>query len=104
MVGAGKITGAARRQLGPAVCPVPRPGKLSGPGGTIIFKVKPGSAAAETSGPLFSVSGKATVLKATGKLAKRNGTLKMTGTYDRRLRRLHGQVQRSLTAWPHAHP
>jgi len=59
-------------------------GKLSGAGGTIIFKVKPGtSGCGDDAGQLFSISGKATVLKATGKLAKRHGTLKMTGLYNR---------------------
>ena len=34
-------------------------------------------------GHIFSVKGTATVLKATGKLAKAKGTLKFTGVYDR---------------------
>jgi hypothetical protein len=57
---------------------------MSGPGGKIAFKVNPGSTSCgDDSGQLFSFTGKATVLKATGKLLKAKGTLKMTGTYDR---------------------
>jgi hypothetical protein len=57
---------------------------MSGVGGTVIFKVIPQSGGCgDDSGQLFSITGKATVVKATGKLAKAKGTLKMTGTYDR---------------------
>jgi hypothetical protein len=85
LIGAGKVTGAGTADSSVRPCvPFLGTGKISGPGGTIIFKVKPGtSGCGDDSGALFSISGKATVLKATGKLAKRHGTLKMTGIYDR---------------------
>jgi hypothetical protein len=59
-------------------------GSMTGTAGSLTFKVNPGSSGCgDSDGQLFSVSGKATVLKGTGKLAKVKGTLKMTGTYDR---------------------
>jgi hypothetical protein len=85
LIGAGKVTGAGTADSSVRPCvPFIGTGKISGPGGTVIFKVKPGtSGCGDDAGALFSISGKATVLKATGKLAKRHGTLKMTGIYDR---------------------
>jgi hypothetical protein len=85
LLGAGKVTGVGTADSSVRPCvPFLGTGKLSGAGGTIIFKVKPGtSGCGDDAGSLFSISGKATVLKATGKLAKRHGTLKMTGIYDR---------------------
>jgi hypothetical protein len=85
LIGAGKITGAGTADSSQRPCvPFTGTGKMSGPAGTLTFKVKPGSAGCgDDSGQLFSIAGKAAVLKGTGKLAKRTGTLKMTGTYDR---------------------
>jgi hypothetical protein len=85
LLGAGKITGAGTADSSVRPCvPVTGTGKMSGPGGAIIFKVIPGSAGCgDEQGQLFSITGKATILKATGKLLKRKGTLRMSGTYDR---------------------
>ena len=86
IVGAGKITGAGTADSSQRPCvPFIGTGKMSGAGGTIIFKVKPGTiGCGDEAGSVFSITGKATVVKATGKLlAKRVGTLKMTGIYDR---------------------
>lgn len=84
-IGSGKITGAGKGDSSKQPCvPFTGTGKVIGPKGTLIFKVNPGSSGCgDEAGQLFSVSGKATVLKGTGLLAKRKGTLKMTGTFDR---------------------
>ena len=85
LLGAGKITGIGKGDSSQQPCvPFNGTGKMSGPGGTILFKVNPqSSGCGDEAGMLFSVTGKATVIKATGKLAKAKGTLKMTGSYDR---------------------
>jgi len=85
LLGTGKITGAGTADSSVRPCvPFTGTGKMTGPGGTIIFKVIPGSAGCgDEQGQLFSITGKATILKATGKLLKRKGTLKLSGTYDR---------------------
>jgi len=85
MIGAGKITGTGTGDTSQQPCvPFTGVGKMSGAGGTIIFKVVPGSSGCgDQDGVNFTISGKATVLKATGKLLKRKGTLRLTGTYDR---------------------
>jgi hypothetical protein len=86
LLGKGKITGAgAVPDTAQRPClPFNGTGTMSGAGGTIVFKVNPSSTACgDDAGQLFSFTGKAAVLKATGKLAKAKGTLKMTGTYDR---------------------
>ena len=84
-IGSGKVTGAGKGDSSVQPCvPFTGTGKITGPKGTLIFKVKPGSSGCgDEAGQLFSVTGKATVLKGTGLLAKRKGTLKMTGTFDR---------------------
>jgi hypothetical protein len=85
LIGAGKITGAGKGDSSVQPCvPFTGTGKISGPKGTLIFKVNPGSSGCgDQAGEQFTVSGKATVLKGTGLLAKRKGTLHMSGTYDR---------------------
>jgi hypothetical protein len=85
LLGIGKITGVGTADSSVRPCvPFTGTGKMSGVGGTVIFKVIPQSGGCgDDSGQLFSITGKATVVKATGKLAKAKGTLKMTGTYDR---------------------
>ncbi len=87
LIGAGKITGVGTGDTSQQPCvPFIGTGKMVGTGsnGVIIFKVVPGSSGCgDQQGQSFVVSGKATILKATGKLLKRKGTLKMTGTFDR---------------------
>lgn len=85
LIGAGKVTGLGKGDSSVRPCvPFNGTGSMKGPGGVITFKVNPGSAGCgDDAGQLFSISGKASVLKATGKLAKAKGILKMTGTYDR---------------------
>jgi hypothetical protein len=85
MIGAGKITGTGTGDTSQQPCvPFIGTGKMTGAGGMVIFKVIPGSVGCgDQQGENFTVSGKATILKATGKLLKRKGTLKLTGTYDR---------------------
>ena len=85
LLGAGKVTGLGKGDSSVRPCvPFNGTGSMKGPGGVITFKVNPGSAGCgDDSGQLFSITGKASVLKATGKLANAKGTLKMTGTYDR---------------------
>ena len=85
LLGAGKVTGLGKGDSSVRPCvPFNGTGSMKGPGGTITFKVNPGSASCgDDAGQLFSITGKASVLKATGKLAKAKGTLKLTGTYDR---------------------
>lgn len=85
LIGAGKVTGLGKGDSSVRPCvPFNGTGSMKGPGGVITFKVNPGSAGCgDDAGQLFSISGKASVLKATGKLARAKGILKMTGTYDR---------------------
>jgi hypothetical protein len=85
LIGAGKITGVGTGDASQRPCvPFTGTGAMTGAKGTITFKVNPGSTSCgDDSGQLFSFTGKATVLKATGKLKGYHGTLKMTGTYDR---------------------
>jgi len=85
LIGAGKVTGVGKGDSSVRPCvPFNGTGSMRGPGGVITFKVNPGTAGCgDDSGQLFSISGKAAVVKATGKLAKAKGTLKMTGTFDR---------------------
>jgi hypothetical protein len=85
LIGAGKITGAGTGDTSQQPCvPFTGTGSMSGTGGSIAFKVIPGSSGCgDQAGESFLVSGKALVTSATGKLAGRKGTLKLTGTYDR---------------------
>jgi hypothetical protein len=100
LLGAGKVTGLGTADSSQRPCvPFLGTGKMTGAGGTIIFKVKPGtSGCGDDAGAFFTISGKATVLKATGKLAKRKGTLKMSGTYDRNSGAFSIKFSGSLTA------
>ena len=85
LIGAGTVTGVGTGNTSVQPCvPFTGTGKLSGPGGVIIFKVLPGSSGCgDEQGENFTVTAKATILKATGKLLKRKGSLKITGTFDR---------------------
>lgn len=85
LIGATKITGTGSGDTSQRPCiPFTGTGLMKGAKGTITFKVIPGATSCgDEAGQLFSFTGKAKVLKATGKLLKAKGTLKMTGTYDR---------------------
>jgi hypothetical protein len=85
LLGAGSIaangTGDSSQQ--PCV-PFGGTGTIVGKLGTIVFKANPGaSGCGDDGGHVFSVTGRLVVVKATGKLAKAKGTLKLTGTYSR---------------------
>jgi hypothetical protein len=84
-IGAGKITGVGKGDTSQQPCvPFTGPGKMTGTTGTISFKVLTASkGCGNEDGTVFSLSGKAAVISATGKLAKTKGTLKFTGTYTR---------------------
>jgi hypothetical protein len=85
-IGAGKITGAGTGDSSQQPCvPFGGVGSMTGPSGTIQYKVlNPASqGCGDEGGHTFAVKGTATVLKATGKLAKAKGVLKFTGVYDR---------------------
>ena len=85
LIGVGKVTGLGTGDSSVQPCvPFNGTGSMRGPYGVITFKVNPGTAGCgDDAGQVFSISGKAAVIKATGKLAKAKGTLKMTGVYDR---------------------
>lgn len=84
-LGAGKVTGTGTGDSSVRPCvPFTGTGSMTGTAGVLQFKVIPGSAGCgDQEGQVFSITGKATVVKATGKLAKVAGTLRLSGTYDR---------------------
>lgn len=85
-LGAGRITGVGKGDSTVQPCaPFTGPGTMTGTGkNKLLFKVIAGSTACgDEEGQVFSLSGKAAVVKGTGVLAKIRGTLKFTGTYDR---------------------
>ena len=86
IIGAGKLTGAGTGDSSQQPCvPFGGTGKLTGVAATtILFRVVSTSkGCGDEEGQMFSLSGKAVVVKATGKLAKAKGTLKFTGLYNR---------------------
>jgi hypothetical protein len=85
LIGAGKLTGSGTGDASQQPCvPFGGLGKITGASGTIQFKVITGSqGCGDEGGHIFSLKGTATVLKATGKLAKAKGSLRFTGVYDR---------------------
>lgn len=86
LIGAGKITGTGTGDSSQQPCvPFSGPGTITGTNGTkLTFTVPQGAqGCGDEQGQVFSVLGKATVTKGTGKLAKAHGTLKFTGVYDR---------------------
>ena len=85
-LGSGKITGNGTGDTSQQPCvPFTGPGTMVGTGkNKLTFKVVAGSTACgDEAGQVFSVSGKALVVKGTGTLAKAKGTLKFTGVYDK---------------------
>ena len=85
LIGAGKVSGVGVGDTSQQPCvPFTGTGSIKGAKGTIAFKVIPGSTSCgDEAGQTFNFVGKAVVTKATGKLLKKKGTLKLTGTYDR---------------------
>lgn len=85
-IGAGKIAGVGKGDANQQPCvPFTGPGTMTGTKKTkLTFTVLPGSTGCgDEAGQVFSISGKAKVVKGTGTLAKAKGTLKFTGVYDR---------------------
>jgi hypothetical protein len=84
LIGAGSINGAGTGDSSQQPCiPFGGTGTIKGVAGTITFKLAPGaSSCGDEGGHNFSVTAHLTVVKATGKLAKAKGTLKLTGAYS----------------------
>lgn len=84
LIGAGSIAGQGTGDTSQQPCiPFGGTGTIKGATGTIAFKLLPGAnSCGDEGGHNFAVVGHLTVLKATGKLAKAKGTLKMTGSYS----------------------
>jgi hypothetical protein len=84
LIGAGSITGLGTGDTSQQPCiPFTGTGKMTGGGGTITFKVLTGSSGCgDEGGHTFTITSHLAVLKATGKLAKAKGTLKLTGVYS----------------------
>jgi len=85
-IGPGKLTGAGTGDSSQQPCvPWGGTGVLSGTKNTkVFFKMLSGSqGCGDEEGNVFSIVARAQVTKATGKLAKAKGTLKVTGVYDR---------------------
>jgi hypothetical protein len=86
LLGVGKVTGKGVGDSSQQPCvPFTGTGTLIGTGTTkLFFKVIAGSSGCgDEDGKVFSISARAVVTKATGKLAKAKGKLKITGIYDR---------------------
>jgi hypothetical protein len=85
LIGAGKLTGAGTGDSSAQPCvPFGGTGSMIGAKGTILYKLTTGSnGCGDEGGHVFTVSGHALVLKATGALAKAKGLLKFTGIYNR---------------------
>jgi hypothetical protein len=86
LIGTSKIVGKGTGDASQQPCvPFTGTGTMSATNGTkLLFKVVPGSTGCgDESGNVFSITGRAAVLKGTGKLAKAKGSLKLTGLYDR---------------------
>jgi hypothetical protein len=83
-IGVGSITGLGAGDTSQQPCiPFNGTGKLTGKTGTITFKVLPGSSSCgDEGGHNFTITSHLAVLKATGKLLKAKGTLKLTGAYS----------------------
>ncbi len=85
-IGPGKVSGKGKANTAVRPCvPFTGLGTMTGTGGTkLTFKVVSGTrGCGDEAGEVFSLTGRATVISATGKLAKAKGSLKLTGVYDR---------------------
>jgi hypothetical protein len=85
VLGSGSITGTGTGDSSQQPCvPFSGPGVMTGTAGKLTFTVPAGAqGCGDEAGQVFSVVGKATVTKGTGKLLKAHGTLKFTGTFNR---------------------
>ena len=84
-IGKSKITGKGKGDSTQQPCvPFTGPGSMTGIKGNINFLVLPGaSGCGDEEGNVFSVSGRAKVVKGTKVFKTAKGTLKFTGVYDR---------------------
>ena len=83
-IGKGKITGKGTGDTNQQPCvPFTGPGVMTGTKGNLSFQVVTGSGCGDEEGNVFSVQGRAKVLKGTKLFKKVKGTLKFTGVYDR---------------------
>lgn len=84
-IGKGKITGKGKGDSTQQPCvPFTGPGSMTGTKGNLNFMVLSGSTGCgDEEGNVFSVSGRAKVLKGTKLFRTAKGTLKFTGVYDR---------------------
>ena len=97
LIGVGKITGAGSGDSSQQPCvPFAGAGTMTGTGGTSLVQARLRRERLWRRGRshVFSVTGHAVVLKATGKLAKAKGTLKFTGIFDHDDGHVLGQVHR----------
>lgn len=85
MIGAGKVTGKGKGDSSARPCvPFTGLGTMTGAAGKLTFRVvSPSTGCGDEAGEVFSISGRAMVVKGTGKLARAKGSLKLTGVYDR---------------------
>jgi hypothetical protein len=103
VIGAGKVTGIGKGDTSAQPCvPFTGPGTMTGSGKTaktkLTFKVLDSSSGCgDEAGQVFSISGKALVVKGTGALAKAKGTLKFTGVYDRNAGTFNVKFKGTLT-------
>jgi len=84
LIGAGSIAGLGTGDSSQQPCvPFGGTGTIKGSAGTIAFKLVQGAnGCGDEGGHTFTVTARLTVVKATGKLAKAKGTLKLTGVYN----------------------
>jgi hypothetical protein len=85
LVGASKVagTGTGDTTVQPCV-PWGGTGTITGTKGTLTFKMASGTqGCGDEAGSLFSIVGRASVVKGTGVFKKAKGTFKVTGSYDR---------------------
>jgi hypothetical protein len=86
LIGRGRVSGKGKADSSVRPCvPFTGLGTMTGAGGKLTFKVvsPPSTGCGDESGEVFSLSGRVTVVKGTGKLARAKGSLKLTGVYDR---------------------
>jgi len=85
LIGAGSLNASGTGDSSQQPCvPFGGTGSLSGAGGVINFKANPGaSGCGDEGGHNFTVKAYLLVTSATGKLAKKKGTLRAIGTYSR---------------------